>query len=154
MNSKEYHGYTVFEDGTVIGKYGKIRKPDLLKSGYLRLTLRVDEKKVRVLLHRLVAELFLDSREGKSVINHLDGDKLNNNATNLEWCTHSENSKHAVSLGLIKTSKVEGTNTETGEVLVFDPMNDAKHFGFQPQNISSCCLGKRKIHKKHTWRFL
>jgi len=52
-------------------------------------------------VHRIVAKHFLDSQNGKNEVNHIDGNKLNNNADNLEWCTKSENIKHAHNTGLI-----------------------------------------------------
>jgi hypothetical protein len=59
-----------------------------------------------LLLHRLVALTYLEKPEGDYEVNHIDGDKLNNCLTNLEWVTRSENLKHAYSLNLMT---VEGT---------------------------------------------
>ena len=58
------------------------------------------------LIHRLVAATFLDHPQGKDFVNHIDGDKWNNRADNLEWCTVSENEKHSYSaLGKIPWNK-------------------------------------------------
>lgn len=53
------------------------------------------------MIHRLVAECFVPNPDGKPYVNHINGDKLDNSAINLEWCTHRENMDHAYSTGLI-----------------------------------------------------
>ena len=85
--------YIVTEKGDVINKRsGRKIKPQPNGKGYLRVSIAGKLQFV----HRLVAEKYVPNPEGKPQVNHKDGNKLNNFATNLEWVTNSENRKHAV----------------------------------------------------------
>jgi len=76
------------------------RKPQPHNSGYLTMPIYRDRKVKIKLVHRLVAEAWIEAVPGKEYVNHKDGNKLNNHADNLEWCTHLENLIHARKTGL------------------------------------------------------
>ena len=70
------------------------------KNGYVYVQLWNNAEYKNIRLHRLVAEHFIEKVEGKEQINHIDGNKQNNRADNLEWCTCRENIQHAYKMGL------------------------------------------------------
>lgn len=83
-------------------------KPWINTRGYSYVTLNVHCKKTVFRLHRLVAEHFIGNpNKTKTDINHIDGNKRNNAAANLEWCTRSENMVHAIKTGLFYPRKAK-----------------------------------------------
>lgn len=98
--------YDVLEDGTVINvKTGKKLKPFKGPNGYYIVWLCENRTKICKSVHRLVAEKFISNPENKSQVNHVDGNKLNNHVSNLEWSTRSENVRHALQIGLNRKRK-------------------------------------------------
>lgn len=85
-------------------------KERLNSNGYLRVNMHLkgEEKSREYLVHRLVAEAFIPNESNKPYVNHIDGNKLNNSSENLEWCTKSENEKHAWSTGLKADTATKG----------------------------------------------
>lgn len=71
-------------------------------------------------IHKLVADAFLPKIEGKTEINHIDGNTLNNSVENLEWCTHAENMKHASKTGAMSRGqdKHKGKNNPNSKPVV------------------------------------
>ena len=101
-----YPHYCVTYDGRIYSLYSnKFLHPVAhKKTGYAVVSLCEDGKKFQVLVHRVVAEVFVsnDNPDVKTQVNHLDGNKLNNAAWNLEWTTPEENTHHAHEMGLKK----------------------------------------------------
>lgn len=95
----------------------RIRKPTPFK-GYMRLNLRRDGKYIPMKVHRLVCEAFHGKPpfEGAEV-NHIDGDKSNNNDWNLEWNTHANNMNHALAAKLIAIGEKNSSKLTEFEVL-------------------------------------
>lgn len=88
----------------------KVLSPATAKDGYLKTVLLNDGGKYKGgLIHRFVTSAFYGAISDGMEVNHIDGDKLNNSITNLEYCTHSENCQHACDTGLW-TSKVGDLN--------------------------------------------
>lgn len=73
---------------------GRILNPDY-STGYARVSLRMNGKLFRELVHRLVARAFLENARAFAHVNHKDGNKRNNNLRNLEWCSPQQNVRHA-----------------------------------------------------------
>jgi hypothetical protein len=96
---KGFERYTISSHGRVFGVSGQEISQRKSTNGYLRVNVRRGnvkyEKPTVVSVHRLVAEAFLPKIEGKTHVNHIDGNKCNNHVNNLEWCTPKENSVHA-----------------------------------------------------------
>lgn len=99
------HNVFVGDDGTIVGPSGKVLKQRVSSSGYARIVVYTNGKHQSVCVHRLVADVFLPGDKLEQV-NHIDGNKLNNQEKNLEWCTRKQNAEHAVALGLYKTPTI------------------------------------------------
>lgn len=111
-----------------------------IKGGYY--TVRFGNKEMRV--HRVVALAFLRSpKKDQIYVNHIDGNKFNNNLSNLEWITPTENTKHALKTSLIKsyTRKVYRIDPKTNKILkVFNSIKEVTSIlGFTYTTIKRMC---------------
>lgn len=107
-------------------------------------------------MHRLIAETFCPNPNKFSIVNHIDEDKLNNCASNLEWCTHQHNTLHGTARqrAVEKLSKpVVAKDSDGNIVYTFKSATEAVRMGFHQGHISSCCNGLLKTHKGLYWSF-
>lgn len=83
-------------DGTICPMRGKELSPFISNVGYIRIALRKNGKPIKYSVHRLVAQAFLEKELGRDFVNHLDGNRLNNHYSNLEWVSMQENNCHRI----------------------------------------------------------
>jgi len=147
-------------------------KPFINKYGYVEYQLSDKNNKRRhIQAHRIVAIMFMDNPLNKKYVNHLDGNKLNNNISNLEWCTASENELHSYrvlgkinskpSLGKFGYDSLKGSHFvaqyEISNNLInvwFSPSVAAIEGGFSIKQISAVCKGYQKTHRGYIWKYL
>ena len=107
-------------------------------------------------MHRIIATAFIDNPEGKPCVNHIDENKLNNDLSNLEWCTERENNIHGTRMKRIAeklSQKVIQLDLNDNVLTEFESMKQAEQkTGVLVKNISSCCNGKRKSAGGYKWR--
>lgn len=92
---------------TTCGKVWSLKSKRFLKNqtdryGYYYVHLQTKGKEKKYKIHRLVALAYIPNPENKPQVNHIDGNKLNNSVSNLEWVTAKENTEHAWKTGLQK----------------------------------------------------
>lgn len=155
-----FSAYMIGDDGTVVNVItGDVLRGSLKHTGYVEMCLKDDDGKAHyMLLHRLVAAAFCARESDAQEVNHIDGDKTNNRAVNLEWISHADNLRHAYEAGLreddVSPRAVIATNMETGEETAFASIYKAARFlGISQGNICMACKGQRPHAGGYRWRY-
>lgn len=100
--------YQVTDSGKVFSVRSKrFLNPKPYSCGYVYVVLFRNGDRERHMVHRLVAKAFIESSTDNFEVNHINGIKHDNRKENLEWVSRSENIKHAISIGLKKSSRGE-----------------------------------------------
>ena len=159
-----YEGlYQVSNIGNVkslVNHKGKYREKLLKQSkdcnGYLQVNLYKNKTSKRFLVHRLVANAFIENPNNYPCINHKDENKQNNSVKNIEWCsykyntnfgTRNERARKAISKQVYQYSK-DGVL-----ISVFNSTKECQQQGFNKSHVSKCCNGKLKTHKGYIWSY-
>lgn len=156
--------YQVNEEGIIIStaRNGNGHKQHTMAHstdsyGYAVVKLRDKNKVITKKVHRLVAEAFLTNEENKPQVNHKDGNKQNNNLSNLEWVTASENIRHAKENGFQcecnNRKRVEQLTLNGESVATFNSLKAAEEAtGIGWTGISAVIRNKRKSAGGYYWK--
>lgn len=154
---KENENYSINEKGEIKNNITKkILSPSINKdSGYYQIDLWKDNKSRKYTLHRLVANNFIPNLENKPTVDHIDGNRLNNDISNLRWATYSEQNSRFNTFG-VRSEKIKVINVN-GEELIFNRIKDvAEYFNCNISNISQMLkkgtFGKRG--KTRNYKFI
>nr|QBK85717.1 MAG: HNH endonuclease [Marseillevirus LCMAC101] len=151
----DFPGYIITKDGQVYSKYfNRFLTLNQKSKGYLKLKLVEIKNSVKthvcISIHRLVALAYIPNLENLPIVNHKDGDKLNNRSDNLEWVTRKRNAEHAYETGLHKILKTEilqysldGDFIKTYE----STANAAESLNCCRNSVQAACSGRNKTCK-------
>lgn len=144
----------------------RVLSPAICGTGYWKVGLYKNGVMKNHNVHRMMAVAFIPNPNGYTQVNHKDGNKMNCKLSNLEWCTPSQNGKHAYAvIGIVPHQKNrygEENNSskavlqKTGDGVVVQRWGsamDAVRAGFDSSCISRCCNGESGRHRGYVWEF-
>jgi hypothetical protein len=168
----EFPRYMIGTDGTVysciVGRGKKATNSGVPQreiravrdtTGYLVVNLTDGERKVNRAIHRLLAVTYIPNPNSLPHVNHKDGDKLNNQLSNLEWTSAGTNTRHAIDMGMTDPrtrhpamAQVIQQDLLGNSIRTFLSLHDAERMtGVAWQNISKVCRGLRKTAGGFRW---
>ena len=145
------------------GKGIRIHKGKLLpyranNRDYLTVSLTKDNITKSFLVHRVVAEAFIPNCDALPQVNHKDGNKANNDVSNLEWVTDNENKAHSsIAVGGTQRPKkaVKVVCIASGKAMMFDGLREAERALSLDHKCSLKVLqGKQSVHKGYTLAYV
>lgn len=141
--------YLISPTGSVYSIRSKKLISPFVSSGYSQVELNVNGVATKHLVHRLVAEAYLPNQSNFPCVNHKDGNKLNNDVSNLEWCTFKKNMEHACEHGLLKTI---GSNNPSSKLTEDDVKYIKSVYKKGDLEYGSSALGKKfGVDHKAIW---
>ena len=151
-NGDKFSNYKINKKGEIINKYNVILRQQIHNKYYNVRFKNDDNKRMTFNVHRLVGLTFLDNPNNYEIINHIDENKLNNNAGNLEWVTHRQNIIHSCGKKInkidIKTNKILKTYSS-----ITDAGIDVSESKNNNANISKALNKKTKSSCGFKWEY-
>ncbi|MBE6993392.1 MAG: hypothetical protein E7423_01920 [Ruminococcaceae bacterium] len=130
----------------------KILRSYVNSAGYVLITFPINGEKKRRQVHKLVADAFIPNPENKPQINHIDADRTNNHVENLEWCTASENTRHAFKLGRAKRAPHHEKAVVRSDGKEYRSMSEAaRDLGVPYSYIRDVCNGTQKTTRGYSF---
>lgn len=132
----------------------KIMTPTTTYQGYSRVVLRKDGKSKIFAVHRLVADAFIPNINGKPIVDHIDGDRTNNQVENLRWCTFKENCLNSTKLR--SSDRYNSISVIDSNGNVFKSFREAgRYWGVSPNTVKNDCKKRIKngFNKRVRFRF-
>lgn len=149
--------YSVSSNGEVRNDNTNYILKKQMQDGYMKVGLTINKKVKRCAIHRLVAIAFIPNPDNLPIVNHLDGNRSNNNVDNLEWTTVSGNAIHAHQTGLVGNQRrrpIRQFSADGKWLMDFESATDAaRQCDLLPEKIIDVCRGNRKSHGKYQWRY-
>lgn len=151
----EYKGY--YE----VSNYGRLRRKNTSKilkykkhrDGYYMVNISANTERKTLQVHRAVAKAFVSNIENLPCVNHINENKNDNRAVNLEWCTVAYNNSYGSRVGRVYVG-VKQICTETGKVLnIFPSISDAANFIKSSASVISNVINKSKskTYRGYIW---
>ena len=126
--------------------------------GYLIVNFTKDNVTKQFLVHRVVAEAFVENPNCKPQVNHIDGDVTNNSSRNLEWVTDNENKKHSsiVTGGTQRPKRaVKVVRIEDGNTMAFDGLREAERaLSLDHKSSLNVVQGKQNTHRGYSLSYI
>ena len=163
--------YLVCDKGYVLSKTGKPLKPSINHHGYQIVNLMINGKRKGIAIHTLVVRAFCNGYKEGLTVNHRDGNKLNNDANNLEWINIKDNVNHAITV--LGKRKDKSNNPNSKEIYAIDkntgkkyhfyslmdgaefinPNANYKELRYIQSSIWRALNGLRKSYKGYYWQY-
>lgn len=148
--------YEVSNLGNIRNLETKRNRKPRQTNGYLRVNIQKQGKNKDLVIHKEVCNAFVPNPDGKLTINHKNGNRLDNNAENLEWVTQQENVQHALVTGLTQISTRPVTKCALDGTVIeeFESFKEiTEKYGFDRSSIIKVCKGRQHTAYGFVWKY-